>query len=94
MKRFFVGQRVRVVAVIGTARRSSKKRAMEGREARIVEMGQAPNSARDCTIEITGHGRWGALFSQLEPIMPDGNRPSQFSTVDELLDSLRSEISA
>ncbi len=97
MSSFFVGQRVRIVWV-----HLERNASMVGREGRIIEI-----SDRDPKMTIHGldispirtvvndgmRTSYGYAADQLEPIIPDGAKPSEFS-YQELMDRCREGVAA
>lgn len=92
MAKFFVGQRVRIV-------RTLHPLLKPGLEAAILEIGDFKGAypegrilPGECKLEIFGFkapsGYWVASFNQLEPILPEGSAPSEF-TFQQLMDSLQ-----
>jgi hypothetical protein len=88
---FFIGQRVRIL-------RSSQ--GLAGREARIYEIGPTNSHTYGYLetghfVEVDGVGRTGVAgirlaypAQDLEPILPSGAQPSEFTTLHDLLTSL------
>ncbi|MCU1053275.1 hypothetical protein JAK47_01780 [Stenotrophomonas maltophilia] len=92
MSKFFVGQRVRVVKPLNP-------RLTPGLEATIIAIGQFDGKypggeirPGECKLDIwrikAPSGDWVATFDQLEPILPEGSAPSEF-TFQQLMDNLQ-----
>lgn len=94
MTKFFVGQRVRCVysasgaIPIGT----------EGHIHKIEETQMDNGGIAECLVVYPGFpswfwdaGSWGCRFGWIEPILPEGSAPSQYSFSD-LMDSLRETV--
>lgn len=86
MSRFFVGQRVRLVKSFS---------GNDGLEGRIRTLSVVPADAGwfDCYVDWADGSRDGpsgyaTSFWQIEPILPEGHQPSEFTTLTDLLDSL------
>lgn len=82
MAKFFVGQRVRIVKVY-------KAKEALGKEATLLRWRES-----GCwEASVDGYGEWfnglwyGFDEDQLEPILPEGAQPSEFSFT-ELMDNL------
>lgn len=93
MTKFFVGQMVRIV-------RCSFHHHYLGREARITAIGESAidrsngrliHGTIQLDFVVDGYGRACATADQLEPILPEGSAPSEYS-FSELMDSLRETV--
>lgn len=88
MAKFFVGQMVRHI-------RSESGRVPVGAEGRIIEIGDILSDigTTDCRVlfygfkSSRGTDEFCSAFDQLEPILPEGAQPSEFSFT-ELMDNL------
>lgn len=91
MNRFFVGQRVRHV-------RTVSGRVPVGAEGVIREIGTVITWAgpADCRVLWRGYEHLFAStatgFDQIEPILPEGAAPSEFTTLHDLLSSLEGVV--
>lgn len=92
MSAFYVGQRVRHrYTISGIVPVGAEGRIEEIQVGRKTDVGTA-----DCRV------RWACLsdcrawsrFDQLEPILPEGAVPSEFTTLADLLTSLNVEVPA
>lgn len=92
MSKFFVGQRVRVVRTLNPI-------LTPGLEATIIAVGKFNGAypggeivPGECKLDIWSirapQGDWVASFDQLEPILPEGAAPSEF-TFQQLMDNLQ-----
>lgn len=91
MSKFFVGQRVRLV-------RSVSGIVPIGSEGIVYSIGVVDcggGDFGDCLVKYPGYPSgfvvddcWAADFDQLEPILPEGSAPSEF-TFQQLMDNLR-----
>ncbi len=99
MAKFFVGQRVRIKWSVGFTE-------LAGEEGRVIEVGQFPtvqgNIADLVVAPDVWSSEWCPYYScrrftpraiQLEPILPEGQRPSGES-FHELMSRLRSGVVA
>lgn len=89
MSRFFVGQRVR----LSWKRDGSTSSTPIGQTGTIVRKGpwapgELSNLGGDVLVQWDGLTSATAIYSQLEPILPSGHQPSEYS-FDRLMDSLR-----
>lgn len=90
MATFYVGQRVRLVWV----RQSAWGAWAAGAEGRILSPQSCEPVAHDWVVELRD-GTYGfALTDQLEPILPEGAAPSEFTTLADLLTSLDAKVPA
>lgn len=82
---FFIGQPLRVVGAPDVRER------FRGAEVRFHCHGLKPGLRHDhrdnCCVSINGD-IWGAHTDYLEPILPSGAQPSEFTTLHDLLNSL------
>jgi hypothetical protein len=84
---FFIGQRVRVV---GTEWNGIGPKPT-GKEGRITGRGfTSLTSGRryDWELHVPGYAWFCADTGELEPILPSGAHPSEFTTLHDLLNSL------
>lgn len=92
MSRFFVGQRVRVARLITPY--VAEDEATLGKEGVVNETACTDMFDRIAVgVTINGDAEWCFLPEELEPILPEGAAPSEFS-YPELMDKLRSGVSA
>lgn len=93
MSKFFVGQRVKVVSTENGAEN------VIGSEGVVNEIGcewcssLSPVIYSDDGVGVTinGNSTWAFHPWQLEPILPEGSAPSEYS-FSELMDSLRETV--
>lgn len=87
MSKFFVGQRVRMIATD-----NDKAKSCVGAETRIVDEFHSERHDEDAWDLENGwsvlKGNAGAFIA---PILPDGHRAGDFTNVQDLLDSLTRE---
>jgi hypothetical protein len=85
MSAFFVGQRVRLVAI----RRATNQMWRAGEEGRVAEKGPSWLSVPSDWMIVLDNGVHGyVLEDQIEPILPSGHQPAEL-TVEELLPFLK-----
>lgn len=91
MSRFFVGQRVRVKWCMALPE-------LGGRETRItgpmIEFFNAFTGRESEGYPVELHPNFYPAPHQLEPILPEGAAPSEFTTLADLLSSLSIEVPA
>lgn len=95
MAKYSVGQRVRIIRVANAANQH-----LIGAESHVVHVryvehwlnkpDKEPAEAYLLQIETAQPGSYWTS-DQLEPIIPDGAKPSEFTDIHELLDSLQLE---
>ena len=91
MAKFFVGQRVRVVADFG-----GHFPNLIGAEGVVMQVDDQDWTKWDAMYGLDIHplyqiesGHWiGFVDGELEPVLPDGAKPSEFSSYEELMESL------
>lgn len=88
MAKFFVGQRVRIVG-------ATLSKQLIGTEVRVRALdvpAWSPALGDYVGVETDAINAVGNAFvaadGQLEPILPEGHRPSEFTTLADLLESL------
>lgn len=85
MSRFFIGQRVRVIASEGG------NPHLIGTETRVID--RIDSKYIIDLRDLNGCNYW-AYEHQLTPILPPGHQPSEFATLADLLTSLNVSVSA
>lgn len=95
MAKYSVGQRVRIVRVTNPANQH-----LIGAESHVIHIryvehwlnkpDKEPAEAYLLPVQAAQPGSYWTS-DQLEPIIPDGAKPSEFKDVNELLDSLQLE---
>lgn len=95
MAKYQVGQRVRIIRVVNPA-----NQYLIGAETHVVHVryvetwrdntAKEPAVAYMLAVETAEEGSYW-ISDQLEPIIPDGAKPSEFKDVNELLGSLQLE---
>lgn len=99
MTKFFVGQRVVLVRGLDLVSRA-KNFGIQGRILRFADWPRGTVCANgnvtriDCDTEVRWDGNGGGNAQntlQLEPILPEGSAPSEYS-FSELMDSLRETV--
>lgn len=88
MSKFFVGQRVRIV---GRDWHGPADLHPAGKEGRIVGKGRgSPRTgiAYEWELDVPGYSWFLADSDDLEPVLPEGHQPSEFTTLHDLLASL------
>ena len=92
MARYFVGQRVRLICVEDPHDPLADDWGTVGDEGRVVGGGRyfahCPEGGYDCICHFPSYGEYCAWNWQLEPILPEGAQPSEFTTLRDLMDSL------
>lgn len=89
MAKFFVGQRVKLVYSRGWI-----PAGCQGRVISITSMVDTKGGINDCLVSWDGHqGVNGAMFEQLEPILPEGHRTGE-TGLCEPLDRLLGRVTA
>lgn len=92
MAKYSVGQRVRIKWAHKPANQhlvNMESHIVEVRE-HMTWIGMTSEGAGYKLAVVTPVGGWW-MQEQLEPIIPDGAKPSEFKDVNELLDSLQLE---
>lgn len=101
MKKLFVGCRVRILWSSGWPELAGQEGRIVGTSSDL----DATNVIEDVCEWLTAPDSWGTPFApkvgrgggnvfcpaseQLEPILPEGSAPSEFSTFNELLNNLK-----
>lgn len=97
MAKFFVGQMVRLIHVEDPLDPEADDWGAVGDEGHVVAEGRYfsgnPIAGYDCVCHFPSYGGYCAWGWQLEPILPDGHRASEFSFT-ELMDRCREGVSA
>lgn len=88
MAKFFVGQRVRLVRVCDPLDPEADDWGTVGEEGVVVGAGRYfddPEAGYDCVVAFPSYRNYCAWNWQLEPILPTGAAPSEYSLAELLV---------
>jgi hypothetical protein len=93
MARFFVGQRVRVVNAALATEAIGREAQVTGALRSVYSTECGHYDGYPCAVDGIGECRsdgrsYCFIADFLEPIQPEGHKPSEFTTLRDLMDSL------